>query len=81
MGTGPVDAIYQAMKELINIPADLIEFSVHSVTEGIDAQGEVTIRLKHQNKVYTGYAADTDILVASAKAYLNAANKLLEKLI
>ena len=81
LGTGPVDAIYQAMKELINIPADLIEFSVHSVTEGIDAQGEVTIRLKHQNKVYTGYAADTDILVASAKAYLNAANKLLEKLI
>jgi 2-isopropylmalate synthase len=81
LGTGPVDAIYQAMKELINIPSDLIEFSVHSVTEGIDAQGEVTIRLKHQNKVYTGYAADTDILVASAKAYLNAANKLLEKLI
>ena len=76
LGTGPVDAIYQAIKELVDIQNELIEFSVHSVTEGIDAQGEVTIRVKYQNKIYTGYAADTDILVASAKAYLNAINKL-----
>lgn len=76
LGSGPVDAVYKAIKELVDIPNELIEFSVHSVTEGIDAQGEVTIRIKHQNKVYTGYGADTDILVASAKAYLNAVNKL-----
>ncbi|MDX1920876.1 MAG: 2-isopropylmalate synthase [Candidatus Caenarcaniphilales bacterium] len=78
LGTGPVDAIYQALKELVKIPNELIEFSVHSVTEGIDAQGEVTIRIKYQNKIFSGYSADTDILVASAKAYLNAVNKLCE---
>ncbi|HEY9886042.1 MAG TPA: alpha-isopropylmalate synthase regulatory domain-containing protein, partial [Vampirovibrionales bacterium] len=76
IGTGPVDAVYKAIKELVQIPNELIEFSVHSVTEGIDAQGEVTIRVKYQNKIFTGYAADTDILTASAKAYLNAVNKL-----
>ncbi len=76
LGTGPVDAVYQAIKELVNIPNELIEFSVQSITEGIDAQGEVTIRIKHQNKIYNGHAANTDILVASAKAYLNAVNKL-----
>jgi 2-isopropylmalate synthase len=78
LGSGPVDAIYQALKELVQIPNELIEFSVHSVTEGIDAQGQVTIRIKYQSKVFTGYSADTDILLASAKAYLNAVNKLCE---
>lgn len=76
LGSGPVDAVCKAIKELVDIPNELIEFSVHSVTEGIDAQGEVTIRIKQQNRIYTGYAADTDILMASAKAYLNAINKL-----
>jgi 2-isopropylmalate synthase len=78
LGTGPVDAVYQAIKELVKIPNELIEFSVQSITEGIDAQGEVTIRVKHQNKVYSGHGADTDILVAAAKAYLNAVNKLCD---
>ncbi len=78
LGTGPVDAVYQAIKELVEIPNELIEFSVHSVTEGIDAQGEVTIRIKYQNKIFSGYSADTDILNASAKAYLNAVNKLCD---
>ena len=76
LGSGPVDAVCKAIKELVDIPNELIEFSVHSVTEGIDAQGKVTIRIKQQNRIYTGYAADTDILMASAKAYLNAINKL-----
>lgn len=80
LGTGPVDAVYQAIKELVNIPNELIEFSVQSITEGIDAQGEVTIRIKHQNKIYNGHGADTDILMASAKAYLNAVNKLYANL-
>ncbi len=80
LGTGPVDAVYQAIKELVGIPNELIEFSIQSITEGIDAQGEVTIRVKHQNRIYSGHGADTDILVASAKAYLNAVNKLCEYL-
>lgn len=76
IGTGPVDAIYKAINRVVDIPNDLIEFSVQSVTAGIDAIGEVTIRLKHQNKVYSGHAANTDIIVASARAYIKALNRL-----
>ena len=54
----------------------LDNFSVHSITEGLDAQGEVTIRLEYEGRLYTGRGADTDILVASAKAYTNALNRL-----
>jgi 2-isopropylmalate synthase len=61
---------------VVNIPNELIEFSVQSVTAGIDAMGEVTIRLRHQNSIYSGHAANTDIIVAAAKAYLNALNRL-----
>ncbi|MGL5511527.1 MAG: alpha-isopropylmalate synthase regulatory domain-containing protein, partial [Microcoleaceae cyanobacterium] len=53
-----------------------IEFSVQSVTAGIDALGEVTIRLRHEGRVYSGHAANTDIIVASAQAYINALNRL-----
>ncbi len=76
IGTGPVDAVYKAINRVINIPNNLIEFSVKSVTGGIDAMGEVTIRIKHEQKIYSGYAANTDIIVASARAYLNALNRL-----
>lgn len=76
IGTGPVDAVYKAINRVIKVPNELIEFSVKSVTAGIDAMGEVTIRLKHQNRIYSGHAADTDIIVASARAYLNALNRL-----
>jgi 2-isopropylmalate synthase len=76
IGTGPVDAIYKAINRVVDIPNDLIEFSVQSVTAGIDAIGEVTIRLKYQNKVYSGHAANTDIIVASARAYIKALNRL-----
>jgi 2-isopropylmalate synthase len=55
----------------------LTEFSVKSVTEGIDAQGEVTIRIRSGEKSYVGRGADTDIIVASAKAYMNALNRML----
>jgi 2-isopropylmalate synthase len=76
VGTGPVDAVYKAINRVVNIPNELIEFSVQSVTAGIDAMGEVTIRLRHREAVYSGHAANTDIIVAAAKAYLNALNRL-----
>ena len=80
IGTGPVDAIYRAINRVVQVPNDLIEFSVQSVTEGIDAMGEVTIRLRHQERIFSGHAANTDVVVASAHAYLNALNRLYETL-
>ncbi|MDD5093878.1 MAG: 2-isopropylmalate synthase [Dehalococcoidia bacterium] len=76
-GTGPVDAVYVAINQLVKVPVKLIEFSVKSVTAGIDALGEVTVRIEHDGTVYTGRGAHTDIIVASARAYLNALNRLL----
>ncbi|MCA9854712.1 MAG: 2-isopropylmalate synthase, partial [Dehalococcoidia bacterium] len=77
-GTGPVDAVYRAMNRITGISPELTEFSVTSVTEGIDAQGEVTIRIEDENKrTYTGRSADTDIIVASARAYMNALNRMI----
>jgi 2-isopropylmalate synthase len=92
VGTGPVDATYKAIDLVVNEPARLLEFSVHSVTEGIDAQGEVTVRIQGEDgettthaqksreipRTFGGYGADTDIVVASAKAYLAAMNKMLD---
>ncbi|WP_437760295.1 2-isopropylmalate synthase [Sorangium sp. So ce1389] len=90
IGTGPVDAAYRAIDEIVRVPSSLIEFSVHAVTEGIDALGEVSVRVRadvtsskrHPQhdasaRVFHGHGADTDILVASAKAYLTALNRLL----
>jgi len=77
LGTGPVDAVYKAINRLVQVPNELIEFSVTSVTEGIDAIGEVTIRIKSGGKTFTGRGAATDVIVASAKAYMNALNRLL----
>ena len=77
LGTGPVDAVYQAINRLVGVPNELTEFSVKSVTEGIDAIGEVLIRIASDGTTYTGRGSDTDIIVASAKAYLNALNRLL----
>lgn len=76
IGTGPVDAVYKAINRVVNVPNQLIEFSVQSVTAGIDAIGEVTIRLRHAERVFSGHAANTDIIVASAQAYVNALNRL-----
>ncbi|MBD2181220.1 2-isopropylmalate synthase [Aerosakkonema funiforme] len=76
IGTGPVDAVYKAINRVVNVPNQLIEFSVQSVTAGIDAIGEVTIRLKHGERIFSGHAANTDIIVASAQAYINALNRL-----
>ena len=76
VGTGPVDAIYKAINRIVQIENDLIEYSVQSVTAGIDAMGEVTIRLQQGDRIYAGHAANTDIVVASAYAYINALNRL-----
>lgn len=77
VGTGPVDAVYQAINRIVGVENQLTEFTVKSVTEGIDAQGEVTIRIQRGDATYVGRGADTDIIVASAKAYMNALNRLL----
>ena len=77
LGTGPVDAVYKAINRLVGVSNTLIEFSVKSVTEGIDAIGEVMIRIESEGRIYTGRGASTDIIVASAKAYLNALNRLV----
>jgi 2-isopropylmalate synthase len=93
IGTGPVDATYKAINAIIQAPNTLEEFSIRAITEGIDAIGEVTVRLESKNQAiapremaqngrmktrsFGGHGADTDIIVASAKAYLSALNKLL----
>ena len=92
-GTGPVDAVYKAINRIVGVPNKLTEFSVKAVTEGIDAVGEVTVRIEaetgEQNglpvnpqtgvktRVFSGHGAATDIIVASGRAYMNALNKLL----
>ncbi len=76
-GTGPVDAVYKAVNQVIGIDNDLSEYSVQSVTRGIDALGEVTVRVKADDgSIYTGRGADGDIIVSSTKAYINALNRL-----
>ena len=77
IGTGPVDAVCEALNALVKVPNELIEFSVKSVTEGIDALGEVTIRIRNKNKIYSGHSADTDVVVAAANAFVNALNRLI----
>ena len=77
LGTGPVDAVYKAINRIVRVPNKLTEFSVTSVTEGIDAIGEVLIRVESNGVSFTGRGADTDIIVSSAKAYMNALNRLL----
>ena len=76
-GTGPVDAVYRAMNRITGLAPSLTEFTVNSVTEGIDAQGDVTIRIEQDGRTYTGRAADMDIIVASARAYMSALNRML----
>ena len=76
-GNGPVDAVCKAIQRATGVPAILVDFNVHSVTEGLDSIGEVVIRVKQEEKIYMGRGASTDIIVASAKAYLSALNRLI----
>jgi len=78
-GDGPVDAIFNAIKALFPHEAVLQLYQVHAVTEGTDAQAEVSVRLEENGKTVTGRGADTDTMVASARAYISALNKLLVK--
>ncbi|MCB1886929.1 MAG: 2-isopropylmalate synthase [Rhodocyclaceae bacterium] len=75
-GSGPVDAAFKAIETVARSGTELLLYSVNAITTGTDAQGEVTVRLARDGKVVNGQGADTDIIVASAKAYLNALNKL-----
>ncbi len=79
-GSGPVDAAFKAMESVVNSGAELLLYSVNNITSGTDSQGEVTVRLAKGGRVVNGQGADTDIVVASAKAYLHALNRLHSKL-
>jgi len=78
-GGGPVDATFQAIEQIVHSGTELQLYSVNNITSGTDAQGEVTVRLARGGRIVNGQGADTDIVVASAKAYLNALNKLHSK--
>jgi 2-isopropylmalate synthase len=79
-GDGPVDATFKAIESLANSGAELLLYSVNAVTQGTESQGEVTVRLSKGGRVVNGVGADTDIIVASAKAYISALNKLASKM-
>jgi len=75
-GDGPVDAAFKAIKSLVEPNGELLLYSVNAITSGTDAQGEVTVRLRDGERIVNGQGADTDIIVASAKALIAALNKL-----
>jgi 2-isopropylmalate synthase len=78
-GGGPVDATFKAIESIVGSGTELLLYSVNNVTEGTDSQGEVTVRLSKHGRIVNGMGSDTDIVVASAKAYLNALNKMEHK--
>ena len=78
-GDGPVDAVFRCIGELFPHQAELQLFQIQAVTEGTDAQAEVVVRLEENGRSVNGQGADTDTMVASARAYVNALNKLLVK--
>ena len=78
-GDGPVDALFNSIRALIPHTAKLQLYQVHAVTEGTDAQAEVSVRLHESGKTVIGRGADTDTLVASARAYISALNRLMVK--
>ncbi|SFC28707.1 2-isopropylmalate synthase [Marinospirillum celere] len=75
-GSGPVDAVYKAIESVVQSHATLELYSVNAITSGTDSQGEVTVRLAKGGRIVNGLGADTDIVIASAKAYINALNAL-----
>jgi 2-isopropylmalate synthase len=79
-GSGPVDAAFKAIESLVQSGSELQLYSVNAITSGTDAQGEVTVRVQKAGRIVNGQGADTDIVVASAKAYLAALNRLHSKL-
>ena len=77
-GSGPVDAAFKAIEEMVSSGTKLELYSVRAITSGTDSQGEVTVRLKLDGRIVNGQGADTDIVIASAKAYINAVNKIIQ---
>jgi 2-isopropylmalate synthase len=77
-GSGPVDAAFKAIESLVNSNTELQLYSVNNITSGTDSQGEVTVRLAQDGRIVNGQGADTDIVIASAKAYINALNKIIQ---
>jgi len=77
IGAGPVDAVFKAIEKMVKSRADLDLYSVNNITSGTDSQGEVTVRLEKNGRLTNGQGADTDIVIASAKAYLHALNRLM----
>jgi 2-isopropylmalate synthase len=76
IGSGPVDATFKAIESLVNSGTHLLVYSVNNVTNGTDSQGETGVRLEKGGRIVNGQGADTDIIISSAKAYLNALNKM-----
>ena len=76
-GGGPVDATFKAIESMVNSGCNLQLYSVNNITDGTDSQGEVTVRMDKEGRIVNGLGADTDIVLASAKAYINALNKVL----
>jgi 2-isopropylmalate synthase len=94
VGTGPVHAVFRAIDEMVEAPSELLEYSINAVTEGIDALGHASVRVRAAQSdarvnpqhgsggsaIFSGHAAETDVIVASTKAYLHALNRLLAAL-
>jgi 2-isopropylmalate synthase len=78
-GSGPVDASFKAIEQIMQSGTELQLYSVNNITSGTDAQGEVTVRLRQDGRIVNGQGADTDIVIASAKAYINALNKIIQR--
>ena len=80
VGTGPVDATYKAIDALVHVPVQLLEFGISAVTEGIDALAQASVRVRHEEQRSShGHGADTDIVVAAAKAYIASLNHVLSR--
>jgi len=75
-GDGVVDASYKAVQNVFPSDSELVLYSVNNITSGTDSQGEVSVRLQREGRIVNGQGADTDIVIASVKAYVNALNKL-----
>ena len=75
-GDGAVDAVFKAIKNILDVQAELQLYSVNAITEGTESQGVVTVRIAHDGKVANGNGVDTDIIIASAKSYLSAISRL-----
>lgn len=75
-GDGPVDATFKTIKKITRTRSHLLQFAINAITSGTEAQGEVTVRLEEKGQTVIGQGADTDVIVASAKAYINALNKI-----